>query len=323
MEKASKNGTELQSHSKDLVETSIPPLKRQRIHHAEEAHHDQNTFSTQETTEHASPTPASELSSTTLLAIEKLALLSDNPTKPPSIVLSHLLYTMPNRKDIDRDLDNLRADGRILLIQLREWNVQGKDPTGIVLFHEWEEALRQQLKLFVEKRAPFPAGNEFTARYMQQKAQESRKKYNATLNKFLQFVKLNTTENYILLSELSGSDAIGADDDDSVMLTRIGAIGHRDEESHYLNCPHMGWFLVELRKGRREMLLMLKNAKFKELTRERLLRRKLKRTSLHMELLVRDCTALNYIKERELPDGSEILTITKHGLKYLEHNVDK
>lgn len=260
--------------------------------------------------------------STTILAIRRLSLLTQHPHKKPAIVPSNLLYTFPNRSSIDKDLDHMRADGVILLIQIKETNIFGIDPMVIVFSKEWEDALNIQLKLYIEGKKKtvqnFSTENSFFLRNKLGNSQVDYDiKYSQILKKFIKFVLHEITDNYILESDLK--NVIGADDDDTVMLVRIGAIGNRDLESYNISCPHLGWFFTELKKGRRELLLMLKNAPFKEMTREKLLSRTFRNTELKKEFLLRDCVAQNYAKERELPDGTEMYSVTFEGFRFLKY----
>ena len=102
----------------------------------------------------------------------------------------------------------------------------------------------------------------------------------------------------------SGKDAV--DSGTVTTLIRRGLLLHRDRASFWLAVPNAGVFMKDLRKGREELLRMLKRAKFKEVLQHDLLNRKLRGTKLGMRFHISDVVGLGAAERIKTTSGDLI-----------------
>jgi hypothetical protein len=86
-------------------------------------------------------------------------------------------------------------------------------------------------------------------------------------------------------------------------LVRRGLLLHRDSLSYWLSIPNAGLFMKDLRKGREELVRMLKRAKFKEVLQHDLVKRKLRGSKLGVKYHVADLVGMGVAKLIQTTSG--------------------
>lgn len=168
----------------------------------------------------------------------------------PPIVFKHQLYTLlPNRTDVDKELNSIQTNGKIKIFQL------GHDTEQIIII------MTSDFVSHVKKYHGIPDEGDVKLTTEQQ-----------VVSRFLSQIVPNVTE--LSIDEKTLIKEKGFKDNEVTSLMNAGLLAVRDCGNWWFSIPGAGHFMKMFNKGRQATLKMIRTTKYKELLVSELRQRK-------------------------------------------------
>lgn len=152
----------------------------------------------------------------------------------PQIIHLHQLYSLfKNRTQVDRDIDSLRTESKI------------------ILFHFESNNQKEILICFTEDF------NEYIKNQVKEKCTNK-----ALIAKFLDKILLH---NHLTIDQHTLTDEYGLSDSDITVLVQVGLLGIKDPSHFWFSIPNLGKFRRILVETRKSLLDLLRRQKYKEI----------------------------------------------------------
>ncbi|KAK3705180.1 hypothetical protein QZH41_013979, partial [Actinostola sp. cb2023] len=203
-----------------------------------------------------------------LLYIKSLYSTKDLLDRIPHIILKHQLYSIVKDKTIvDRELNDLWEQNEVRLFKL----FSGSDEFAVVLTGDYERHIRSKM-------------TENTSKITE---------------KFLTDILPNCID--VSFSKTELIDKHKLTEDEITYFIKIGVLAVRDVGTWWLSIPGVGVFMKNFTKGRKALIRMLKNRKYKEILLKELETRSLANQSkLGILYHIHDIIGAEIVKRYEL-----------------------
>ena len=240
--------------------------------------------------------------------------------KLPRIVMKHQLYNVvKDRTDVDRELIRLRDEGKVRLFRLGV----GHSEYAVLPAPEYAAYLRARALVTKPSFDQPTAGDagaiggaaaaaaaggrvQGSASTRGHVKPSTRRETNpdrnpltgegwiALVDKFVDEVLPAVREESVAADVLRGAPFRLLERDISALM-QAGMLTGRGVDSFYISIPGAGTFVKSLAKGRSELLSMLKRAKYQEMLRNELLKRKLRMSKIGVPYAVADLTGAQLV----------------------------
>lgn len=212
-------------------------------------------------------TPSDTLAAVLLLLSE----VSEMTTDAPKIIFKHQIYTIvEDRTSVDREVDRLCKNNQAQIFKFGPIS----DEYAVLPTHVYVDYVRQTVK-----------GNAEDERVVEVYLKSLGEHHGVSITK----------------ADLTRHTKLG--EDGVARLMNRGLLLHRDTVSYWTAIPNAGPVLGWMRKGRVEILAMLKRAKYREVLRRDLLKRKLRGSKLGMLFHIADVVGLGLVTSIKTTSG--------------------
>lgn len=177
-----------------------------------------------------------------ILFLKSIVPLSKFERKIPAIILKHQIYCVVKDKTlVDRQLNNLWEENEVRLFKL----TSGSDEFGVVLTEDYVSHVKSRV---------------------------SDPKVLLTIDKFVSSLLPNHSD--VSISKKDVSNRFRLSEEEITHLVCTGVLTTRDVDSWWLSIPGAGVFMKNFSNGRKALIRMIRQRKYREILERDLLSRK-------------------------------------------------
>uniref|UniRef100_A0A7S4DYL1 Uncharacterized protein n=1 Tax=Lotharella globosa TaxID=91324 RepID=A0A7S4DYL1_9EUKA len=227
-----------------------------------------------------------DIPSDTLAAVQNIA----ETQNPKRVVLRHQVYTLVrNRTTVDRELDKLRRDGKIRMVELP--NI-GRDCQGIMLVADYASTVRE---------------------IMEKENNDAIRRVGERFLEVLSSIPFSDVSRTKLLT-LLGKPFQSSPTSSISNLIRIGVLTRKGLSDYHVAIPAIGTFVVDIKKARKEIISIVKKRMYREILQKELEKKSLKTSRMSLRYHLMDLEGLQLLDFVETNMGT-LVRIPKEDFK--------